>query len=105
MRLNFCDSVFLTTESDFLSFIFCRQFPLLSKSEKLNRLVFESRDTEKDHIILSDIPGGADTFELVARFFYGGKFELTPYNVAALRCAADYLEMSDSSHGTAALLL
>lgn len=98
MRLNFCVSEFLITESDCLEF-FCRQFPLLSKSEKLNRLVFESRDTEKDHIILSDIPGGADTFELVARFLYGGKFELTPHNVAALRCAADYLEMSDSSHG------
>jgi hypothetical protein len=76
-------------------FIFS-QFPLLSKSEKLNRLVFESRDTEKDRIILSDIPGGADAFESVARFLYGGKIELTPHNVAALRCAADYLEISDS---------
>lgn len=69
---------------------------MLSKSEKLNRLVFESRDTEKDRIILSDIPGGAEAFELVARFLYGGKIELTPHNVATLRCAVDYLEMSDS---------
>jgi hypothetical protein len=72
------------------------QFPLLSKSGKLNRLVFESRDTEKDRIVLSDIPGGAEAFELVARFLYGAKFELTPQNVATLRCAGEYLEMSDS---------
>ena len=68
----------------------------MSKSGKLNRLVFESRDTEKDRIVLSDIPGGAEAFELVARFLCGAKFELTPQNVATLRCAGEYLEMSDS---------
>lgn len=58
--------------------------------------MFESRDTEKDQIVLSDIPGGAEAFELVARFLHGARFELTPQNVAALRCAGEYLEMSDS---------
>lgn len=71
------------------------KFPLLSRSGLLNRLVFESRDTEKDHIMLVDLPGGAEAFELAAKFCYGVAVELTPANVAALRCAAEYLEMTD----------
>jgi hypothetical protein len=75
------------------------QFPLMSRSGRLNRLVFESRDTEKDHIMLHDIPGGSEAFEMAARFLYGVKLEITPYNVAILRCAAEYLEMIDSLAG------
>jgi len=75
------------------------QFPLISRSGRLNRLVFESRDTEKDHIMLHDIPGGSEAFEMAARFLYGVKLEITPYNVAILRCAAEYLEMIDSLAG------
>lgn len=58
--------------------------------------MFESRDTEKDRILLSDIPGGAEAFETAARFLYGGKVELTSANVATIRCAAEYLEMTES---------
>lgn len=72
------------------------QFPLLSRSGRLNRLVFESRDTGKIRILLPDIPGGSDAFEMAARFLYGGDVELTPTNVGSIRCAAEYLEMSDS---------
>eukprot|EP00250_Pteridium_aquilinum_P013854 c21613_g1_i1 orf=515-2620(+) len=71
------------------------KFPLLSRSGLLNRLVFESRDTEKDHIKLVDLPGGPEAFELAAKFCYGVAVELTPSNVASLRCAAEYLEMTD----------
>lgn len=71
------------------------KFPLLSRSGHLNRLVFESRDTEKDHIKLVDLPGGAEAFELAAKFCYGVSVELTPANVASLRCAAEYLEMTE----------
>lgn len=71
------------------------KFPLLSRSGLLNRLVFESRDTEKDHIKLVDLPGGPEAFELAAKFCYGVAVELSPSNVASLRCAAEYLEMTD----------
>lgn len=71
------------------------QFPLLSRSGKLNRLVFDSRDTENSHIQLDDMPGGPETFELAAKFCYGVAVELTSANVAALRCAAEYLEMTE----------
>ncbi|MCD7462467.1 hypothetical protein HAX54_048606 [Datura stramonium] len=40
-------------------------------------------------------PGGAKAFELVAKFCYGVRFELTPLNVVALRCASEYLQMTN----------
>jgi hypothetical protein len=74
---------------------FHEQFPLLSRSGRLNRLVFDIRDTESSHIKLVDMPGGPETFELAAKFCYGVAVELTAANVAALRCAAEYLEMTE----------
>lgn len=71
------------------------QFPLLSRSGRLNRLVFESRDTEKDHIKMDAMPGGPEAFEIAAKFCYGIPIDITPSNVAALRCAAEYLEMTE----------
>ncbi|OAE34034.1 hypothetical protein AXG93_4142s1190 [Marchantia polymorpha subsp. ruderalis] len=71
------------------------KFPLLSRSGKLNRLVFDSRDVENSHIKLDDMPGGPETFELAAKFCYGVAVELTSANVASLRCAAEYLEMGE----------
>ncbi len=58
--------------------------------------MFESRDTNKYHIKLDGMPGGAEAFELAAKFCYGMEIELTPYNVATLRCGAEYLEMTNS---------
>lgn len=46
-------------------------------------------------ITLNDIPGGAKTFELVAKFCYGVKHEITASNVVPLRCAAEHLEMTE----------
>lgn len=42
------------------------------------------------------MPGGAEAFELCIKFCYGIPLDLTPQSVATLRCAADYLEMTDS---------
>ncbi|XP_078448522.1 BTB/POZ domain-containing protein At3g19850-like [Wolffia australiana] len=45
---------------------------------------------------LPAFPGGAAGFELAARFCYGGgRIKMSPSNVAALRCAAVALEMTD----------
>ncbi|KAJ7519635.1 hypothetical protein O6H91_20G047700 [Diphasiastrum complanatum] len=84
----------LVVEIDELKF-HLHKFPLLSRSGRLNRLVFESRDTEKDHIKLMGLPGGPDIFELAAKFCYGMAIDLTASNVAALRAAAEYLEMTE----------
>lgn len=73
------------------------KFPLLSRSGVLEKLIAEaSEDGEEGCVInLPDIPGGAKTFELVAKFCYGVKLELTASNVVYLRCAAEHLEMTE----------
>lgn len=40
-------------------------------------------------------PGGAETFEMIALFIYGSSTLIDPFNVAALRCAAEFLEMTE----------
>ena len=52
-------------------------------------------DNEKSVMELHDLPGGAKAFLLVAKFCYGVKMELTPSNVVSLRCAAEYLQMTE----------
>ncbi|KAB2080531.1 hypothetical protein ES319_A05G073000v1 [Gossypium barbadense] len=73
------------------------KFPLLSRSGVMERLIAEASEEgeEKCSICLPDIPGGAKTFELVAKFCYGVKLELTASNVVYLRCAAEHLEMTE----------
>nr|GLL30127.1 BTB/POZ domain-containing protein At1g30440 [Ipomoea trifida] len=72
------------------------KFPLLSRSGVMERLIAEASEGENGCIIkLPDVPGGDKTFELVAKFCYGVKLELTAANVVYLRCAAEHLEMSE----------
>lgn len=57
--------------------------------------MIEERSDQVECIIkLSDIPGGAKSFELVARFCYGVKIELSSANVVYLRCASEHLQMT-----------
>ncbi|KAH6757470.1 hypothetical protein C2S51_038813 [Perilla frutescens var. frutescens] len=72
------------------------KFPLLSRSGVMERLIAEASQGEEGCVIkLPDIPGGAKTFETVAKFCYGVKLELTAANVVHLRCAAEHLEMTE----------
>ncbi|KAI4299968.1 hypothetical protein L6164_033389 [Bauhinia variegata] len=72
------------------------KFPLLSRSRVLERLIAETSEQEEECVInLPDIPGGAKTFELVAKFCYGVKLELTALNIVYLWCAAEHLEMTE----------
>lgn len=67
------------------------QFPLLSKSNRLQKLVSES----SEEIQLVDFPGGPKAFEICAKFCYGVTVTLNPYNLVAARCAAEYLQMTE----------
>ncbi|KAJ6690454.1 hypothetical protein OIU85_006694 [Salix viminalis] len=73
------------------------KFPLLSRSKVLENLIGEhsSEDEKRCVLQLHDVPGGAKTFLLAAKFCYGVKMELTALNVVSLRCAAEYLGMSE----------
>lgn len=73
---------------------------MVSRSEYLNRLVFRRRSNNKepnniDTIQIDNLPGGRKTFELIVKFCYGWKFDMTPANIASLYCAANFLEMSE----------
>ncbi|WCJ34935.1 Phototropic-responsive NPH3 family protein [Euphorbia peplus] len=74
------------------------KFMLVAKSNYIRQLIMESNDISSDitSINVSDVPGGPETFEKAAKFCYGVNFEITVNNVAALRCASEYLQMTDA---------
>ncbi|KAM7521812.1 hypothetical protein LguiA_011714 [Lonicera macranthoides] len=71
------------------------KFPLVSRSGRIRKLVAEHRDSDISRIELLSLPGGAESFELAAKFCYGINFEITSSNVAQLCCVSDYLEMTE----------
>ncbi|KFK29782.1 hypothetical protein AALP_AA7G178600 [Arabis alpina] len=88
------------------------KFPLLSKSNRMQRLVCQANEDKTDEITMFDIscqanedktdeitilniPGGHDAFEICAKFCYGMTVTLSPANITAVRCAAEYLEMTE----------
>ncbi|KAL6222497.1 hypothetical protein ACLB2K_005889 [Fragaria x ananassa] len=88
------------------------KFPLMSKSRKLHNLITEQEanpthpqqelEEEPDEIeevqcqiVLPNFPGGSETFEIAAKFCYGVKIDLNSTNVGPLRCAGEYLEMTE----------
>lgn len=62
-------------------------YPLVSKSGYLKRSL---SDTSEITLTLEN-----EIFELVANFCYGSAIYIDPFNVAALRCAAEFLEMTE----------
>lgn len=68
---------------------------LVAKSNHIRKVILDSKEPDLTRIDLSDIPGGPEIFEKAAKFCYGVNFEITVHNVAALRCAAEYLQMTD----------
>ncbi|KAK4764644.1 hypothetical protein SAY86_025734 [Trapa natans] len=73
------------------------KFMLVAKCNYIRKLVMESRERDLTRIDLSNIPGGAAIFKKAVEFCYGVNFEITVQNAAPLRCAAEYLQMTDHS--------
>ncbi|KAK7252294.1 hypothetical protein RIF29_36137 [Crotalaria pallida] len=71
------------------------KYPLLSRSGKLTRIIYDSRDHDINKIVMDDLPGGPEAFELAAKFCYGIAVDLTASNISGLRCASEYLEMAE----------
>ncbi|XP_039146380.1 BTB/POZ domain-containing protein SR1IP1-like [Dioscorea cayenensis subsp. rotundata] len=73
------------------------KFPLVSKCGYIRKLMLEAGNSSDISVTdISDIPGGAEAFEFAAKFCYGMNFEISAENVAMLRCAAEYLEMTEA---------
>ncbi|XP_073044868.1 BTB/POZ domain-containing protein SR1IP1 isoform X1 [Primulina eburnea] len=71
------------------------KFPLVTKCGYMMQKLSESDHTDHSTVEIPDIPGGGEAFELAAKFCYGINFEITTENIAMLRCAAEYLEMTE----------
>ncbi|GAV84300.1 BTB domain-containing protein/NPH3 domain-containing protein [Cephalotus follicularis] len=74
---------------------YLHKFPLLSKSNRLQKLVQKANEANSEEVTIVDFPGGPKAFEICAKFCYGMTVTLNAYNVVAARCAAEYLEMSE----------
>nr|CAB3454570.1 unnamed protein product [Digitaria exilis] len=63
---------------------------------KIRRLVVAGAESAKrpSRVALHGFPGGAEAFELVARFCYAGGGAVTAANACVLRCAAEFLDMA-----------
>lgn len=68
------------------------QYPLFSKSGYFKK---RSLSETNEHELPQNFPGGPETFEMIALFIYGSSTLIDPFNVAALRCAAEFLEMTE----------
>ncbi|XAR48108.1 hypothetical protein NMG60_11030824 [Bertholletia excelsa] len=76
------------------------KFPLLSKCLLLQRLCCGSPDQHQSRhqaaeVELEDFPGGSEAFEVCAKFCYGITVTISAYNLVPLRCAAEYLQMTE----------
>ncbi|KAL4366898.1 hypothetical protein GQ457_05G013160 [Hibiscus cannabinus] len=69
----------------------------IEEEEETEEYGEQQDDEEEDRYQLSlqDFPGGSDTFEAAAKFCYGVKMDLSSSTVVPLRCAAEFLEMTD----------
>ncbi|KAI3931284.1 hypothetical protein MKX01_040201 [Papaver californicum] len=89
------DIVIIVEETKYL----LHKFPLLSKCLYLQRLCSESSITLKASqelvIELDDFPCGIEVFEICAKFCYGIGITLSPLNIVSVRCAAEYLQMTE----------
>ncbi|PHU29963.1 BTB/POZ domain-containing protein SETH6 [Capsicum chinense] len=74
------------------------KFPLVSRSERIRKLLLEGKDSKVSRINLTGLPGlpgRSDAFELATKFCYRVNVEITISNMALLRCAARFMEMTE----------
>lgn len=71
---------------------FVLQLPLVSKSGYFEKALHDSSAVD----LPERFPGGSETFEMVVLVCYNSPLPFDPFNVAALRCAADLLEMTEN---------
>lgn len=76
--------------------ILARQFPLLAKCGALHKIISEALEAGEDDVEINDFPGGAECFEICAKFCYGVAVTINAHNVSAVRCGAEFLKMTES---------
>ncbi|CAL1399856.1 unnamed protein product [Linum trigynum] len=72
------------------------KYPLVSKCGYIGRLELQPSISNFPYEVkLENFPGGPEAFDAVLKFCYGLPLDLNPQNIAQLRCASEFLEMSE----------
>ncbi|KAI8017788.1 BTB/POZ domain-containing protein DOT3 [Camellia lanceoleosa] len=73
------------------------KYPLVSRCGYLAQVeLWPSNSNLGYDLKLENFPGGSETFEIILKFCYDLPIGLNPSNVAALRCASEFLEMTEA---------
>lgn len=76
--------------------MFLKQYPLMSKCGYIARLELQPSISNLGYDLkLENFPGGSETFEIILKFCYGLPIAFNPNNIAPLRCASEFLDMSE----------
>lgn len=91
------EEVFMVHKEILISFssLFCKLFGNLKGTTRMRNL----------KVIFNEFPGGAEAFELIARFCYNnGRTVITPSNILLLNCAAHFLGMDGNGSSRRSLM-
>lgn len=73
-----------------------KQYPLVAKCGYICRLELQPSISNSGYDLkLENFPGGPATFKIILKFCYGLPIDLNCNNIAALRCASEFLEMTE----------
>ncbi|KAJ8769556.1 hypothetical protein K2173_005159 [Erythroxylum novogranatense] len=72
------------------------KYLLLSKCGYIGHLELQPSISHLGYELkLENFPGGSETFEIILKYCYDLPLDLNPSNIAPLRCASEFLEMSE----------
>ncbi|XP_030499842.2 BTB/POZ domain-containing protein DOT3 [Cannabis sativa] len=73
------------------------KYPLVAKCGYFSRVDIQQQPNSSFNcdIKLENFPGGSETFETILKFCYGFPIDFSSKNIAPLRCAAEYLDMTE----------
>ncbi|KAI4317265.1 hypothetical protein L6164_025151 [Bauhinia variegata] len=72
------------------------KYPLISKCGYIGQMIIQPSISNSGYDIkLDNFPGGSETFEIILKFCYSLPIDLNANNVARLRCASEFLEMTE----------
>ncbi|KAH6760159.1 Phototropic-responsive NPH3 family protein [Perilla frutescens var. hirtella] len=75
---------------------YVHKYPLISKCGYFSRIELQPKKSDSCcDLKLDNFPGGSEIFEIILKFCYGLPISLNVSNVAALRCASEFLEMTE----------
>jgi hypothetical protein len=73
-----------------------KQYPLVAKCGYIGQLELQPSLSNSGYDLkLENFPGGPETFKIILKFCYGFPVDLNCNNIAPLRCASEFLEMTE----------